>query len=157
MKKRALISISTITLVIIIAVSALPRSLHTLTWPTMVISDGSQDQGLSFRVTQVSSTGATVEYSQRGGTTTGQLVISYFGIYLQKDFQYVLEINKVEQMLDLPLQNDSTGSFDIDWSSAYDPLKPGDYYLGLSVNDMTDNIAHLIGDHESYYIPFTLP
>ena len=156
MKKRTLILISAAILVGI-SISAFLCIRRYFDWPGMVITNGSQDQGLSFRVTKASASGATVEYTQRGGDVTGQLVVSNFGIYLQKDFLYVLEVNKVEQMLDLSLKNDSYGSFYIDWSSAYDPLKPGDYYLGLSVDDMTGNASHPIGDHESYYIPFTLP
>ena len=75
---------------IIAASLMLPRIIRTLAWPSMVITDGSQDQGLSFRITQVSNTGATVEYVQKGGDVTGQLVIRHYGIYLQKDFKYVL-------------------------------------------------------------------
>ena len=156
MKRRTLIYIA-IALMIIVASLALPRIIRTLAWPTMVISDGSQDQGLSFKVTQVSDTGATVEYAQRGGDVAGQLVIVNFGIYLQKDFKYVLEVNKTEQVLDFPIPHGEYGSFDIDWSRAYDPLKPGDYYLGLIVDDMTEDKADPLFDHESYYIPFTIP
>jgi len=156
MKRRTLIYMA-IAIMIISASLMLPRIIRTLSWPSMVITDGSQDQGLSFRVTQVSNTGATVEYTQRGGDITGQLVISHFAIYHQKDLQYVLEVNKTEQVLDLSIPHDEHGSFDIDWSRAYDPLKPGDYYLGLSVDDITNDKADLLSDHETYYIPFTIP
>ena len=156
MKRRTLIYMA-IVIMIIAASLMLPRIIRTLGWPSMVITDGSQDQGLSFRVTQVSGTGATVEYAQRGGDVTGQLVIRHFGIYLQKDFKYVLEVNQTEQVLDLPIPHGEYGSFDIDWSRAYDPLKPGDYYLGLSIDDMTGDKADPLFDHESYYIPFTIP
>ena len=60
-------------------------------------------------------------------------------------------------MLDLPIPHGEYGSLDIDWSRAYDPLKPGDYYLGLSVDDITNDKADTLFDHESYYIPFTVP
>ena len=156
MKRRTLIYM-VIATVIIAAFLALPHLIRTFAWPTMVITDGSQDQGLSFRVTQVSNTGATVEFVQKGGDVTGQLVIVDFGIYLQKDLQYVLEVNKTEQVLDLPIPHEEYGSFDIDWSRAYAPLKPGDYYLGLSIDDMTGDKADPLFDHESYYIPFTIP
>jgi len=157
MKKRTVIYIAVIAISIVAAALMLLPIHRMLAWPSMVITDGSQDQGLSFRVTQVSSTGATVEYVQKGGEITGQLVVSYFGIYLQKDFQYVLEVNKTEKVLNLSLLHGANGSFDIDWSRAYDPLKPGDYYLGLSVDDMTGDKADPLYDHETYYIPFTIP
>ena len=157
MKKSTVIYIAVIAISILAASLMLRPILRTLAWPSMVITDGSQDQGLSFRITHVSNTGATVEYIQRGGDITGQLVISYFGIYHQKDLQYVLEVNKTEQVLDLPIPHDERGSFDIDWSLAYDPLKPGDYYLGLSVDDITNDKADPLFDHETYYIPFTIP
>ena len=157
MKKRTAIYIPVIVIMIVVAALVVPPILRALSWPPMVITDGSQDQGLSFRITQVSASGATVEYVQKGGKTAGELVISRFGIYFQKDFQYVLEVNKIEQELDLTLLHEARGSFDIDWSRAYDPLKPGDYYLGLSVDDITGDKADPLSDHETYYIPFTIP
>ena len=84
-------------------------------------------------------------------------MIESFGIYLQEDYQYVLEVSKLELLQNISLQQNGSGSFIIDFARAYDPLKPGKYYLKLSVYDNIDDIMNPIYDHESYYIPFALP
>ena len=125
--------------------------------PKQIVADGSQDQGLSFTITEISPTGAAVEYVQKKGDIKGALMIESFGIYLQEDYQYVLEVNKSELLQNISLQQNSSGSFTIDFCKAYDPLKPGKYYLKLSVYDNVDDTMNPIYDHESYYIPFALP
>ena len=125
--------------------------------PKQIVADGSQDQGLSFTITEISPTGAAVEYVQKKGDIKGALMIESFGIYLQEDYQYVLEVNKSELLQNISLQQNGSGSFTIDFCKAYDPLKPGKYYLKLSVYDSVDDTMNPIYDHESYYIPFALP
>lgn len=131
--------------------------LLSLRQPKQIVTDGSQDQGLSFTITEISPIGATVDYEQKKGDIKGELVIESYGIYLQEDYQYVLEVNKSELLQNISLQQNSSGSFTIDFCKAYDPLKPGKYYLKLSVYDNVDDIMNPIYDHESYYIPFDLP
>jgi len=131
--------------------------LLSLRQPKQIVTDGSQDQGLTFTITEISPTGAAVEYVQEKGDIKGELMIESFGIYLQEDYQYVLEVNKLELLQNISLQQNGSGSFIIDFARAYDPLKPGKYYLKLSVYDNVDDIMNPIYDHESYYIPFNLP
>lgn len=131
--------------------------LLSLRQPKQIVTDGSQDQGLTFTITEISPTGAAVEYVQKKGDIKGELMIESFGIYLQEDYQYVLEVSKLELLQNISLQQNGSGSFIIDFARAYDPLKPGKYYLKLSVYDNIDDIMNPIYDHESYYIPFDLP
>lgn len=131
--------------------------LLSLRQPKQIVTDGSQDQGLTFTITEISPTGAAVEYVQKKGDIKGELMIESFGIYLQEDYQYVLEVSKLELLQNIALQQNGSGSFIIDFARAYDPLKPGKYYLKLSVYDNVDDIMNPIYDHESYYIPFNLP
>lgn len=131
--------------------------LLSLRQPKQIVTDGSQDQGLTFTITEISPTGAAVEYVQKKGDIKGELMIESFGIYLQEDYQYVLEVSKLELLQNISLQQNGSGSFIIDFARAYDPLKPGKYYLKLSVYDIVDDIMNPIYDHESYYIPFNLP
>ena len=131
--------------------------LLSLRQPKQIVTDGSQDQGLTFTITEISPTGAAVEYVQKKGDIKGELMIESFGIYLQEDYQYVLEVSKLELLQNISLQQNGSGSFIIDFARAYDPLKPGKYYLKLSVYDNVDDIMNPIYDHESYYIPFNLP
>lgn len=131
--------------------------LLSLRQPKQIVTDGSQNQGLSFTITEISPTGAAVEYVQKKGDIKGELMIESFGIYLQEDYQYVLEVSKLELLQNISLQQNGSGSFIIDFARAYDPLKPGKYYLKLSVYDNVDDIMNPIYDHESYFIPFNLP
>ena len=146
-----IISISGIIALVTILILLSPRQ------PKQIVTDGSQDQGLTFTITEISPTGAAVEYVQKKGDIKGELMIESFGIYLQEDYQYVLEVNKSELLQNISLQQNSSGSFTIDFCKAYDPLKPGKYYLKLSVYDSVDDTMNPIYDHESYYIPFALP
>lgn len=142
-------------LIIIAIVIILPLLFQSRT--KQIVADGSRDQGLSFTITEISPTGAAVEYVQKKGDIKGALMIESFGIYLQEDYQYVLEVNKSALLQNISLQQNSSGSFTIDFCKAYDPLKPGKYYLKLSVYDSVDDTMNPIYDHESYYIPFALP
>jgi len=152
-KRIKLIFLSVLTIISIVII--LP--LLSLRRSKQIVTDRSQDQGLTFTITEISPTGAAVEYVQKKGDIKGALVIESYGIYLQEDYQYVLEVNKLELLQNIPLQQNGSGSFIIDFARAYDPLKPGKYYLKLSVYDNVDDIMNPIYDHESYYIPFTLP
>ena len=152
-KRIKLIFLSVLTIISIVII--LP--LLSLRRSKQIVTDKSQDQGLTFTITEISPTGAAVEYVQKKGDIKGALVIESYGIYLQEDYQYVLEVNKLELLQYISLQQNASGSFIIDFARAYDPLKPGNYYLQLSVYDNVDDIMNPIYDHESYYIPFTLP
>ena len=154
MKKRAIVFAA---ITVLILTTAIICVLLASKQPTQIVTDGSQDQGLTFKISEVSPSGATVKYVQKNGDIKGELVITSFGIYLQEDYKYVLEINKMALLRDIPLQLDGGGTFEIDWTEAYDKLNPGEYYLQLSVYDETGDIMEQIYDHESYYIPFTLP
>lgn len=142
-------------LIIIAIVIILPLLFQSRT--KQIVADGSQDLGLSFTIIEISPIGAAVEYVQKKGDIKGELIIGRFDIYLQEAYKPVLEINKLALVTDIPLQRDSSGSFEIDWTEAFDKLKPGEYYLRLSVYDMTNDIMEPYHHHESYYIPFTLP
>lgn len=152
-KKIKLIFLSVLIIIAIVIILPLLFLIRT----KQIVADGSQDQGLSFTITEISPTGAAVEYVQKKGDIKGALMIESFGIYLQEDYQYVLEVNKSELLQNISLQQNGSGSFTIDFSKAYDPLKPGKYYLKLSVYDNDDDTMNPIYDHESYYIPFALP
>lgn len=141
--------------IIIAIVIILP--LLSLRQSKQIVADGSQDQGLRFSITEVSPSGAAIEYVQKKGDIEGELIIRRFDIYLQEDYKAVLEINRSAHTTEIPLQRNSSGSFEIEWTEAFDKLKPGEYYLRLSVYDMTYDIMEPYHDFESYYIPFTLP
>ena len=156
MRSRKRIKLIFLSILIIIAIVII-LSLLSLGQSKQIMTDGSQDQGLTFTITEISPTGAAVEYVQKEGDIKGELMIESFGIYLQEDYQYVLEVSKLELLQNISLQQNGSGSFIIDFARAYDPLKPGKYYLKLSVYDSVDDTMNPIYDHESYYIPFALP
>ena len=156
MKKRTAVYISAAVLVFI-TLSAFLCIRRYYDWPSMVITDGSQDQGLAFRFSEVSPSGVTVEYIQKNGDVKGELVIKSFSVYWQEGYKSILPINQTVLLQNIPLQQDTRGSFAIDWTEAYDKLKSGEYYLGLSIYDEAGDIMGNIYDHESYYIPFSLP
>ena len=156
MRSRKRIKLIFLSISIIIAIVII-LSLLSLGQSKQIVTDGSQDQGLRFSITEVSPSGADIEYVQKKGDIEGELVIGRFGIYLQEDYKTVLELNKLALITQIPLQRNGNGSFEIDWTEAFDKLRPGEYYLRLSVYDMTYDIMEPYHDYESYYIPFTLP
>jgi len=156
MKKRNAVYLA-VAILAVVTVSSLLCIHRYFDWPEMVITDGSQNQGLAFRIPEVSPSGATIEYVQKNGDVKGELVVEYFSVYLKDGYKNILPINQTALLQNIPLQQGSRASFEIDWTEAYDQLKPGEYYLGLSVYDQTEDVYKNPSDHESYYIPFTLP
>lgn len=156
MKKRNAVYL-VVALLAVVIVSSLLYIHRYFDWPEMVITDGSQDQGLSFKITSISPSGASVKYVQKNGDVKGELIVESFSVYLQDGYKSILPINQTVLLQNIPLQQGARASFEIDWTEAYDQLKPGEYYLGLSVYDQTEDVYKNPSDHESYYIPFTLP
>ena len=107
--------------------------------------------GLTLKVNDPTSTGATLVWKQKGGSATGSLEFSK--AYKIERFDgskwTLVDVNEDVAFEDIAMEITEDGSteYELDWSSVYGELPSGTYRIAMTVNDYRD-----AGDYDTYTI-----
>lgn len=109
------------------------------------------DLGLTLEVQDVSSKGATVVFTQSGGSVTGSLEYSKsYKIEKLEDSGWV-EANMIDDVvfedIAMTIASDDTTEYKINWANVYGKLPSGTYRVVLTVTDYRG-----AGDYDTYTV-----
>lgn len=109
------------------------------------------DLGLTLEVQDVSSKGATVVFTQNGGSVTGSLEYSKsYKIEKLEDSGWV-EANMIDDVvfedIAMTIASDDTTEYKINWANVYGKLPSGTYRVVLTVTDYRG-----AGDYDTYTV-----
>ena len=99
--------------------------------------DPADDWGVTLSLSDVTSTAATVVFSQSGGNSTGELMTgSYYRIEsADGELAYIVEGDVAWTSEAYMIQKDGTVSMNVNWEWLYGKLEPGTYRLVKQVMD----------------------
>lgn len=123
-----------------------------------------EDWGLTFKVSSVTSTQITVDYTQIQKQEIGELSLVDYELYSREDgdtSEYLARSERDVDGLPISIHSDGSGQMIFDWSDTVGALESGEYYLKVTVSDNYDesDVHPLMAnfyDKQSYHIVFTI-
>ena len=112
--------------------------------------------GIDLQVTNITSSGLTIECMQSGGNPTGELQTgSYYVVQKKTDsgweaLEYIIDNVGWTEEAWMILENE-TVSWDVDWEWCYGKLPEGDYRIGKEIVDFRGSGDY---DKQMYYVEF---
>lgn len=121
-----------------------------------------EDWGVSFEITEVSSTGLKMHCIQSNGQQIGELHATGYSILVAQGGIPRLDGSTQTPPLNVQLRSNDTSIIEIDWTEIYGKLPSGEYELLLDIKDLFDEsrVHPLMVDYHDwqfYELTFTIP